>query len=465
MLEWKGDSMRAAFNCTPREWPGNEIKYVRWYANDNDYGNYLSSDNHLANVSLHTCEVEAASGVWRVERIGPFVSTGGYDWWQFSWRNALRLEDFATPAILAHWTGPVLPDGTPLMTPPIHQHHSHLNPAARYTYDDGLLRVVEHHGDWQFTGEGARSFGQTYGGASKVVESVSLDAELNDIRRAGSPPLIWYYEMSALVRDSPPPDAPVLSLHRVHGPGLACEYQWCSFKPFLVPATEDTFTVYGGSIPHGGTLMGIVFHSHQAAFHGVVLLEGEYSALEGTALASATPFQVTPTAWTAVVTNAALEEHLLRRLKERLICHSSPSAERLGGEWYDRASIPVCAPWQFEDGVHFTAVTMNGATQFGGTSEFVRMHAGWYMTYAAADDQSHWSQTGFRHASIGGVSSDYMRQHARWSPDELVGGGRGPSVSRGAVMGLLVGVSAVLMFALFWRDCVPAPSTKEPVLM
>ena len=56
-------------------------------------------------------------------------------------------------------------------------------------------RVVEHHGDWFFEGpNGLDAFGQDYRPKyRKVISSMpSINLELNDVRPAGSDPLVWY---------------------------------------------------------------------------------------------------------------------------------------------------------------------------------------------------------------------------------------------------------------------------------
>jgi len=366
------------------------VEYARWYANDNDYG--VRQSKKVTNATLAFCQMETENGLWRAEYIGPFTSSGGYDWWQFGWKNALHLEDFTQSHIIAHWTGPVLADGSPLGMPPIHQHHVHLTPCSREVYCRSGLRVLEHHGDWQFRDEegGVNSFGQFYGGASKTVTSISLSAELNDVRLEGSTTMTWYYRIALLIGNT---NATKLSLHRIHGPGQSCSSQFCDVFPFPVPSGVDTFTIYGGVMPYGGIAAGIVFHAHQSAFHGALFFSGNGSLLRKTDIGTVPAFQTTLTSSTPFKSNDRLQDHLLMRLPNLVVCHAKHASQTVHERRYDRAPVPKCSPWSFETGDAFTVVTFNGPTKFAVPSDIVREHAIWYITYISADYQSHYTET------------------------------------------------------------------------
>merc|ERR1719498_2182225 len=51
--------------------------------------NYPFEDQGIQGGS---CEVPVSDGsTWTFERVGPFKSTGNYDWWQFAYNNVLDL--------------------------------------------------------------------------------------------------------------------------------------------------------------------------------------------------------------------------------------------------------------------------------------------------------------------------------------------------------------------------------------
>lgn len=82
-------------------------------------------------MTMQECRLpQDDGGAWHVQRVGPFNSTGGYDWWQIGWSDAGMLSE----ALALHPEGvdvvntvlvPVLEDGTRLGHPPVHIHHIH----------------------------------------------------------------------------------------------------------------------------------------------------------------------------------------------------------------------------------------------------------------------------------------------------------------------------------------------------
>lgn len=81
------------------------------------------------------------------QRVGPFSSVGGYDWWTLTWYDVSRI---GSPVagdpwrINAHWAAAVDAQGVLL---PLHQHHSHLvpSPAAfpeSFTAKGGFVQCV-----------------------------------------------------------------------------------------------------------------------------------------------------------------------------------------------------------------------------------------------------------------------------------------------------------------------------------
>lgn len=115
-----------------------------------------------------TCENTLEDGsTWTVTRIGPFRTTGGYDWVQIGWDNLWDLRDKFKKYpdgiyVTDQFSGPVTKDGDRIGNPPIHVHHIHIGPAPgvrqRSEQYECLVnqmgcydptRVLEHHGDYQ----------------------------------------------------------------------------------------------------------------------------------------------------------------------------------------------------------------------------------------------------------------------------------------------------------------------------
>ena len=77
--------------------------------------------------------VTTSSGAqWYTQRIGPFVSSGGADWWVAGWTNLAGMyregptvdDESAVKGITAHVAGAVSNNGELLAYPPIHMHHT-----------------------------------------------------------------------------------------------------------------------------------------------------------------------------------------------------------------------------------------------------------------------------------------------------------------------------------------------------
>lgn len=167
-----------------------------------------------------TCETVNDDGSrWTVTRLGPFITTGGYDWTQVGWENLWDLEEKLKEypeGIFAveQFSGPVSRDGTRIGNPPIHIHHIHVGPKpgirqrrdslACLKHDKDCYdptRVFEHHGDYQdiatSSGGGLDILQELIpDGYGKLLDfPLGLEGDINDERASNSPPLEWYYEL------------------------------------------------------------------------------------------------------------------------------------------------------------------------------------------------------------------------------------------------------------------------------
>jgi hypothetical protein len=149
---------------------------------------------------------QVGGGIWQTQRVGPFESTGGFDWHSISWRDPAFASRGPTAhlgafGVLAHFTGPVDATGsTAIGYPPIHQHHTHIVPEygdtaltdctlarsvsvpphqfmtarvgahADHYWSNHRLMVI--HGDWVFPGvPDVVAMGQDYQGFVKLGSS------------------------------------------------------------------------------------------------------------------------------------------------------------------------------------------------------------------------------------------------------------------------------------------------------
>jgi hypothetical protein len=98
------------------------------------------------------CDVPTATGMWRTQRIGPFLSRGGNDWWTVlaadfggftSMLTATGANGSRSPrriGLSAHFLAVVDAAGEPLGFPPIHLHHLGVVPST----PKGALSATPH---------------------------------------------------------------------------------------------------------------------------------------------------------------------------------------------------------------------------------------------------------------------------------------------------------------------------------
>ena len=117
--------------------PENKHLYLR--TGDYPWGRKFAT-NKETTILAAECDVENHDeSTWSIQRIGPFKSTGNYDWWQFAWNDVLRFKEKlkSTPDglyVLNHFAAPVNSDGDALDFPPIHIHHVHVSPGPHNQY-------------------------------------------------------------------------------------------------------------------------------------------------------------------------------------------------------------------------------------------------------------------------------------------------------------------------------------------
>ena len=151
MLDWRGTALldeslckvhwrpfgtlpeatAAQYESTSRydQYDGKNLLHDPQWSAASPYSRLAGADANLHHLMVGECSKSVRSssgGVWYTQRVGPFVSTGGNDWWQLSW---LVQPPNGTRGIAAHYVGAVDADGVrAFANPPIHLHHLHLVP-------------------------------------------------------------------------------------------------------------------------------------------------------------------------------------------------------------------------------------------------------------------------------------------------------------------------------------------------
>lgn len=398
-------------------------------------------------------------GTWHVQRIGPFRSTGGNDWWQFAWLDMFGFDGSLGDehhilgveplALTGHWTGPVTGEGKPIGLPPLHIHHIHLTPGAGLSFSSDFVDCVTagtncpdgsvfyaHHGDRQAMTKdnprqsGFHTFGEDYGNewAKNVHTPISCTGEINDLRPAGSPEIVWWYQSAVrVVRGQRAKAKSPLSVHYLYNPfEMGIDTQISRFGTYKVHPSHDSVHIYTGRMPYGGELIHADSHTHMAAAQQMFLFEGSPEDLGLEAML----FDNTWVPLSAVdalhsmglksvsepadgTNNQQIVEVLSRRVSQHhayQVCHSKGNRAAIDDREWDRAASLNCNPWSFESGTQYTSVAFNGnptlpggrgtpGLQYNAISKLTHpfsnppdltfpQHSHWFLSYASRDEHS-----------------------------------------------------------------------------
>eukprot|EP00966_Prymnesium_polylepis_P092233 2135471-Prymnesium_polylepis.2 len=372
-----------SFTCRP--FVTLERPWAAWYSNNTAYDAYSGIDlipeaggslplgspfklskeasrSPLGGGRLDVCEctTKVSHGKWFTQRVGPLLSTGGYDWWQFSWDNFANLrEELEFGDVFemdAHILTPTDAAGNILGHPPIHIHHVHVVHGLGASFASSLLELtarvggadsfIEHHGDWQFppTDAGVDSLGEDYGSYGKLfTRPFSTNLELNDVRPSNSSPLTWYFQMSIRVRPAQDNSCSPSSLHTFSGPGDYCSTgQSCTVATLHVSGQYESFSYYTSRMPHDGHLVRVKFHGHAYIFRHALLFRAAPQQLGLAELGwrGERPWKAIPTALFG--SNANLKKHLVAKARDgggnmSVICEVEARTERISNAVVDRA--------------------------------------------------------------------------------------------------------------------------------
>mmetsp|Transcript_4367 Transcript_4367/g.7164 ORF Transcript_4367/g.7164 Transcript_4367/m.7164 type:complete len:656 (+) Transcript_4367:183-2150(+) len=265
-------------------------------------------------IKMHTCRVpQDDGGAWHVQRVGPLISRGGYDWWQVAWDNLGMLDEiFAKHPKGIDMTkfiiSPVKKDGTRLGYPPIHIHHIHGIPQPGVKYRMKMIPVcptktgwgissldnmvnafgnfdcynsslyIEQHGDYQCHPEddGIECLTQGDHLMRRLPHPIDLEGELNDVRPANSEPLEWYFQLAIKWRPIDYTEQPSSLWITVGPPYILPPSQLTSSMTYPVPTDEETVSMYQAEINMNCELIRLKMHAHAIVYQSSMLLSGKY---------------------------------------------------------------------------------------------------------------------------------------------------------------------------------------------
>jgi hypothetical protein len=433
---------------------------LQWYSNTQDWQTFkgydlvperhgigsakfrsLDAKTFGSNIKGGRCKItDDGDSEWVLERIGPFKSTGDYDWWQFAWDDTFQtrkiLKEYPDGYfILNHFSGAVDANGVVLPFPPIHVHHVHCSPGTVNPYRAVMAKcfmgeesechqayrtIFEQHGDYQCTEEdgGTRCLleDMPHGYGKLVTTDVTINGELNDVRPKGSPELEWYYQ--AAIRWVPKvkaKDLTPLSMHYFWSPGrLDLFDQSTMVVTFKAPTAYDSMIWYTGTMHYSGTLIRGKMHTHNTIFKESLFFAGtpeEIGMLGSRFQPKGKVFDPIPLKDMKFESIDAAQTYILDAYHQhrsenpnsgvRLICKGDTNNEDIvfpsGTYKFDRRAPTWCGNWEFKKGDAFTAVGFNrhaggppGPHMPDRIPEWLPGHLHWFMFSDTHDDSSHY---------------------------------------------------------------------------
>ena len=347
-------------------------------------------------ATLEVCSQDWGNGQRRTDwLIGPFTSTGGYDWWQVQ----VRMTDSSLPpqgwsagasSITLHEvTSRITADESPasalLGTPPLHNHHSSIRQTCHKVQgceDSPDGQQVALHitaGDEQCPGEvdGFRCLsvdGLAHGYTMPTWSELHGVSLINDVRPNGSRPLTWYVNISLTFVDPSSAAAgrarSLTSLNFYHP-----TQRGSTFSTLAAPAKEDSFLIWSLAWPTSGAIVvdptiregepGIAgdtpmtsftsYHTHQNKAQLAFLFAGSLAdiGLASPAFRSPSGCDAVTAASAGFASNEAMLAYLLSSCpscfyrtspSSKLICKINASVVTIDGVSYERASRMQCNP-------------------------------------------------------------------------------------------------------------------------
>lgn len=393
-------------------------------------------------------------GEYIIQKIGPLVSVGNYDYWQIGWQDVWEL----SKTLLEHpdgimftesFTGAVDDNGKVLGFPPIHIHHIHVTPQPGVKYKQsfadcfqarnysecawGVNLAIEQHGDYQcLEGDGGTDclLEKTGDGYAKVLKTpVDIEGEDNDVRAPNSTPMRWWHQ--AVIRWFPKRAfLQPLSQHFFVGPGRHDPAdQRTDVWVFPVKTDVPQLYWYTGLMKIDGRMVRNKLHSHNTMFRNAFWFNARPEDLG----LDDPKFQVGWDAWKPLsldgvgLSAGAVTRLLLSKLEEssarydiecpggfgsckrsrpHIVCESWVQNVKVGDPIsgkrfsYDRRAPACCRPWNFSKGDAYTVVAFIaplrsplGPWSPNKIPSVANMHVHWLMTFSTPDDESHYAQT------------------------------------------------------------------------
>ena len=286
-------------SCTSQPWNGmtHQAEVIRPACNRS-----LGECGEPYPALLTSCTSVVEPGVnARTWLLGPFTSTGGYDWWFHDQHLPLNMTDLGTAAAVGSYSitfhngqPPTAgtPSGTQIGLPPIHNHHSKFTlRELSYDYELPYAQAGSECGGGSVTAPNTpecmlRDFVSLgFMSPLAVGETINhgyLDAVYNDVRPANSTAVTFYINYTFTLLDESFVVArrlrPVSTMVQTHA--------WKNTTPFStvdIPAREDSMMAWEGSFDFDGVLLGdphiMHINTHATRFRSAMIMRGTATEL------------------------------------------------------------------------------------------------------------------------------------------------------------------------------------------
>ena len=377
-------------------------------------------------TTLTSCTTPGAPGyktyTWL---IGPYRSTGGYDWWMYEENlpaDVLDMDGFAgvvANSISFHYGEPPAsgaPMGSWVGLPPLHNHHT------TFQLHGGVYEVAHAPYGEPCTGQHVSSkdaiacqmrdyqsngFYQPF----RANETHGFLTYLyNDVRPAGSPEITWYANLTVIVIDEDNVQANQLQpvYHQAHTHSFEMN---STFQTNLVPMDEDSFMFWEGTFTSNGHLVGsdelTHMNSHDSRMQYTLLLQASAAelGLNQSRFFSVDGCTVPPTSQAGFANNVELVAYMQAQCPScfeapRLLCNTTTWLGLVNGTGYQRMPHMYCsaALMPFRRGQPYVSLAMLGPPreswyQSGGrpipvydaTPSTYPMHIHWKLFYTTED--------------------------------------------------------------------------------
>jgi len=386
--EWTSHVAQEYLEDAHFEYSKNTHEYAKKHADFSfTFKNSVYRDLEVKTCNIKESEVQGL----RIERIGPFVGMGGYDWQGGSYNNVLKLREvqeeyrkthpgarmhIITKALVPVWDG----NFTIMPNPPIHIHHTHayadkwqsMGYSDRFlqTHGDGAVCNEEDGGvdcmieDWRDSGYGVPVVGS---------DEMSLDFELNDNRPHGEAAIVYWFEVAMRYTFTEDIKPQMVSLYHA---GMAYPDNVKKYPGMkrlgVVYAEPDVASAHWYTFRWGktrGELSDLLWHAHQHGdLHSMYLFKDAVPEDIGLnkgkwQLPGPARFIRLPDVGEDI---ASFEKHLWDKGARKLMCHSyAETASHQGYGWpeeeaFDRRMPICCRPekWMVEKDSYNTIVSL-----------------------------------------------------------------------------------------------------------